>query len=106
MTHDLLYRSSDNLIEVRRLVDPLTKLPITTATVEVTLRDKNGAAVVGQAWPLAMPHVPSEPGTYRATLPMELNLTLAAVYTAEITVVAGPTQRRTFRTPLVVRDSV
>jgi hypothetical protein len=105
-THQTLFRTSDNYVELTGLIDPLTNQAITTALVQVTLKDKNGASVSGQVWPLTMTHVFSQPGTYRAVLPLELSVTLNGVYTAEVYVEAGPTQRRTFRTAIIVRDSL
>jgi hypothetical protein len=104
--HQTLYRTTDNYIELVGLVDPLTNQAITTAFVQVTLKDKDGANVAGRAWPMTMNHVFTAPGTYRGVLPLELVVTLGGVYTAEIMVEVGPTQRRLFRTPIVVRDSV
>jgi hypothetical protein len=104
--HETLFRTSDNFIELVGLTDPLTHAAITTAVVQVTLKDKDGANVAGQGWPLTMNHDYTNPGTYRAVLPLELVVTLVGVYTAEVLVVASGTQRRTFRTPIVVRDSV
>ena len=104
--YETLLRTSDNYIELVGLTDPLTNQAITTAAVQVTVKDKNGQAIAGQAWPLVMNHVASQPGTYRGVLPLELAVTLNEVYTAEVFADAGANQRRTFRVKIAARDSL
>lgn len=66
---------SDNYIELSGLVNALAPtVLISTAVVVVTLLDRSGVAISGQAWPLPMPAVGGSPGTYRGQLSKTLVL--------------------------------
>lgn len=80
---------SDNVVELSGLKDEVTGAFINTATVTVTLVDRDGVEVIGQAWPTAMPYVAASDGVYRGTLSDSLDLTKFEAYTAQITADAG-----------------
>ena len=97
----LLYRNSQ-LIELIGLVNSKTGLPVTTAIVSVTLKDKNGVNVPGETWPLNMPHVAD--GTYDAVFSSTLGVILKEVYTAEVSADGGGGLIGFWKLPLVVRE--
>lgn len=84
-----IYLNNDNLLSVENLKNAATDVYINDATVTATLKDKLGANVTGQSWPLTMTFVASSNGTYRGTLEDGLSLTEGESYTAEITADAG-----------------
>ena len=87
-----IYLNNDNLLSVENLKNAATDVYINDATVTATLKDKLGANVTGQSWPLTMTFVSSSNGTYRGTLEDGLSLTEGESYTAEITADAGSDQ--------------
>ncbi len=59
------------------------------ATVTVTLKDRAGANVAGETWPLNMGYVTGSNGVYRATLAFGLTLQDGKPFTAEIVADGG-----------------
>ncbi len=60
-----------------------------SATVTVTLLDRDEAEVSGETWPLSMSYIASSSGVYRATLSKDLVLTKNRPYTARVLADAG-----------------
>lgn len=103
MSISVLYVGNDNIIEVDGLKNDLTGTDLNGATVTVTLKDAVGANVAGGSWPLAMPHVASSHGLYRATLGYGLSLVDGARYTAAITADGGSGLRANWSVECVAR---
>lgn len=76
---------------------------INNATVTVTLKDRTGADVAGEAWPLAMNYVAGSSGVYRATLAFGLSLQDCKPFTAEIVADGGLGLRGGWSFPLKAR---
>lgn len=72
MTRGPIYIDSDNLLEVRGVINTATEEPINDATVEVTLYDvlpeDGGTALSGMTWPFELTYVTDTDGNYRGTL--------------------------------------
>jgi hypothetical protein len=99
----LIYLAADNSVELQGLTDTRTKTRISDASVSVTLLDAANTPVTGQTWPVALAPVTNQPGLYRATLPLELQLVAGKRYTLKALVSAGPGRRRTFTVQLVAQ---
>ncbi len=82
---DCLYINSDNLV-THNLKDNLDN-PITTGTVEGTLRDSQGSEVIGMTWPQALAH--QDLGVWTVQLTEALELVEDRVYFLEITANSG-----------------
>ena len=76
---------------------------INNATVSVTLKDRAGADVAGESWPLAMNYVAGSNGVYRATLAFALALQDGKPFTAEIIADGGLGLRGGWSFPLKAR---
>ena len=85
---------SDNVVILSGLKDEVSGAFMNTAVVEVTVVDRGGTPVSGQAWPTSMPYVASSDGVYRGTLSDALDLTKFESYTAQVTADAGPGLRQ------------
>ena len=77
-----LYVGNSNVIELQGLQNSVTGLADTGATVQVTVKDRDGVVVTGQSWPAFMAHVSA--GTYRATLESDIAITAGVKYLAVI----------------------
>jgi hypothetical protein len=77
-----IYIGNSNVIEVDDVKNSITGIADEAATFEVTLVDSSGTEVVGQVWPVNIPHVAD--GLYRATLSPNLVMTPLRNYTAII----------------------
>ena len=77
-----------NRIALESLTDDATGLAVTTATVTHTLRDAAGTVVTGET-DRACPH--DADGTYRATLPADLAITVGRAYVGTYEVDIGGT---------------
>lgn len=86
---DVIYKSSDNLLELDGLKNAATDAYINDASVSVTLVDAGGTEVVGQTWPTTMIYVPLSSGKYRATMKDSLSLTEGGKYFGKITADGG-----------------
>lgn len=100
-----LYVGNDMLLELQDLTDAITGEAQTTATVTATLQDAAGVDVTGQSWPATMAHVGATPGTYRATLEADLEITASARYTAIIEVDSAGVLAR-WDVPVVARARI
>ena len=101
---EVIFFKNDNIIELTGLKDAITDTEINSATVTVTLKDKDGVDVTGETWPLTMAAVGSG-GTYRATLQDTLGVTLLDQYTAEIDVTdAGTTAKWSIPAQVTLRE--
>ena len=68
------------------LTNPIISPPeVTDASVEVVVTDETGAQVSGVTWPILLPHVTEEPGTYRKTVDPISGLQNGAIYHVEYT---------------------
>ena len=102
MTEILAYKS-DNLIEVSGLKNRALDTFINNANVTVTLKDKDGAEVVGETWPLTLDKVAGTDGLYRASLKDTLTLGLNEKVTAEVNADGGTGLQSYWEKPLIVR---
>lgn len=84
-----VFVANTNVLEIIGLKSAVEDTFINDATVEVTVKDADGAEVSGQTWPTAMAYVATSDGDYRAILEHDLALTDKAKYTAEISIDAG-----------------
>lgn len=89
MSNVKLYVGNDLLIELGGLKNKATGAFINTAIVSVTVLDRAGAEVSGQAWPLAVPYVSASDGVYRETLVDTLGIVAGKTYTVQVTADAG-----------------
>lgn len=78
-----------NLLTLEGLKDHITGSYINDASVEVTVKDKNGTAVTGQTWPEPMDYVPGSNGNYRAVIEHDVAFTAKQKYYAHIDANAG-----------------
>ncbi len=85
----VIFNLNDNLIELIDLKDVVADAFANSATVTVTLIDKDGVEVAGETWPLAMIYVAASDGKYRATFVDTLTLIVDDLYTAKIDVDDG-----------------
>src|SRR3972149_1332507 len=91
---------SDNLIEWAGAKNVATGGYLNAATVLVTLVDKNGSTVAGQAWPMTMVYVVASNGKYRATLVSTLGVSRGETCIAKISFDAGAGLRRYSELPV------
>ncbi len=85
MAARVAFVSNTNLLEVIGLKDAVTGAFINGATVTATIKDKAGAVVLGQTFPVTLAFVSGSNGDYRATLVKALLLVDDTEYIAEIT---------------------
>lgn len=97
----ILYKNS-MLIELIGLTNSKTGAVITTGTVTVTLKDKNGLNVTGETWPLNMSHVAD--GTYDGVFSSTLGVILEELYTAEISADGGGGLKGFWKLSLLVKE--
>jgi hypothetical protein len=77
-----LYLDNSNVVELRSLTNSVTGIADESATVTVTIRDKEGNSVAGENWPVSMSHVAD--GLYRATLSHLIEISFNHQYTADV----------------------
>ena len=87
----ILYLSSDNLVRVDLLKNENTGQYVSDATVTMTLRDSDLAAVT-DAEDLSLSYVSGSNGRYHGTLPDSLSLTAGARYYLDVTAIASGLQ--------------
>jgi hypothetical protein len=78
------------LLELQDLTSEIDDATIDDATVEVTVKDMDGAEVSGVVWPLAMDYVAGSNGLYRAVLDAGLPLVAKKRYIATVDADGGP----------------
>ena len=96
----VVYHLNDNLLELLQLKDVVGDTFVNSASVDVTLVDKDGVEVPGQVWPLVMLYVTLSDGEYRATLVDTLSLIPDDLYTAIIEVDDGPGRAAHWKFPI------
>jgi hypothetical protein len=64
---------------------------LNSATITVTVKDANGAAISGESWPVTMDYVAASDGDYRAVISHSAAITNGQVYTAVVDVDASDT---------------
>ncbi len=96
----VIFHQSDNLIELIDLTDVVNGNFVTTATVTVTLIDKDGTNVVGEAWPLAMPYIALTNATYRVIFKDSLTLVPGDLYRAVINADDGANRQAHWEFPI------
>jgi hypothetical protein len=95
-----IYVDSSNLLVVTSVKNYVSGDYINDATVEVTILDDNNQEVSGETWPKAVGPL-GVSGTYRCTLPYDLDINDDEAYTAKVFVDGGEGLRRTWYRPLV-----
>ncbi|TPI13865.1 hypothetical protein [Mesorhizobium sp. B4-1-1] len=87
----VVYVANTNLIDVVGLKSAVDGEFIADADVTVTVKDAEGAAVAGQAWPLTLASIDgTDPeGNYRGILKDTLQLTAGQTYYAHVDADAG-----------------
>ncbi len=85
----VIFHLNDNLLELLALKDVVADTFVNSASVDVTLVDKDDVEVTGETWPLTMLYVTASDGEYRATLVDTLGLVPDDLYTAIIEVDDG-----------------
>jgi hypothetical protein len=98
----VIFNKNDNLLELVELKDVVADTFVNTATVSVTLVDKDGVEVSGETWPLTMLYVAASNGIYRATIIDTLTLIVDALYTAQITANDGANRLAYWEFPIRV----
>lgn len=84
-----VYVGNTNIIELSGLKSAVEGDAINDASVTVTVKDANGAAVSGQTWPATMNQVAGTDGLYRGILEDDLALVDGESYVAVIDADAG-----------------
>ncbi len=87
MPHSLIFLS-DNIVELKNLINGVDGSYINNATVDLTLLLDN-VAVAGQAWPTTMAYVAGSSGLYRGTISPSVAVIEGDIYIAQINVNAG-----------------
>lgn len=90
-TEVILYRS-DNVVELTNVRNRLTDLPLTNASVQVTMMDLRGVPVLGVEWPISLTH--TENGNFVGTLPWSAEVVLYKDYKVTVVVNGGLGLRR------------
>ena len=85
MAARVAFVSNTNLLEVIGLKDAVSGAFLNGATVVATIKDKAGAVVTGQTFPVTMAFVTDSNGDYRASLDAAMQLIDDTEYIAEIT---------------------
>lgn len=93
-----LYIGNHNVVELQTLTNVVSGAADTAATVEMTLKDRNGSEVAGQVWPATLAH--DTGGTYRATLDFDLSIKPRKTYIAEISVTGTGGERAYWEVPV------
>lgn len=92
---EIIYISSDNIIEVTGVLNVPAGTYINNASVTVTLVDATtGVEVTGQTWPLALSYVSGSNGDYRGTLTDSMVLSNSQELIAKVTVDGGAGLKR------------
>jgi len=89
----IVYVANTNVIELTGLTDAIDDTFISDATVSVTIKDADGAAVSGQTWPAPMDAVDGTdgvPGLYRGIIEDDVEMVAGTLYVAHVEVDAGP----------------
>ena len=84
---DVLLLQNDMVCEVSGLQNAVTGESLIAATVTVTVSDLDSVEVPGVAWPVSA--IGDGAGTFRATLPDAMSLTLGRRYRIDIDADAG-----------------
>jgi len=87
-----IYKDNDNLIRVRGLKDRTDDSYVNSATINLVLKDEDGAQVAGVAWPVSATYVTASNGDYNGILPKEAAIAPKTSYYVEITAVDGAVQ--------------
>ncbi len=93
------YKGSTQLVRVRGLYDKVTEQWLNAATVQITVKEKDGnsrvpgAEVTGETWPLALGYVAASDGIYEGTAAAAVNVNLGEDYWAEIVATQGGVTR-------------
>ncbi len=96
----VIFNLNDNLLELIDLKDVVADAFANSATVTVTLVDKDDVNVVGESWPLTMNYVAASNGLYRAVLKDTLTLVVDDLYTAKVDVNAGVDKQAHWEFPI------
>lgn len=89
-----VFVANTNVLELLGLKNEISGAFINTATVTVTVKDKDTlAAVTGMTWPAPMPNVAASQGDYRLILEDDLALIAKKNYIAFIDADNGPNEK-------------
>lgn len=83
------YVGNTNVLTLTGLKSDDEGIYLNDATVTLTVKDTDGAAVAGESWPVTMDYVASSNGNYRAVISAEAEFVAKAKYTAVIDVDAS-----------------
>lgn len=83
------FYQNDNIIEVDKLYDNVADDYVNNATVNVTVKDLDGAEVSGQSWPTQLAYVADSDGKYQATISDSVAFTRDTEYVAELSADGG-----------------
>lgn len=98
----VIFDKNDNLLELVDLKDVVADAFVNAATVVVTLVDKDGTEVVGEAWPLTMLYAAASNGLYRVVLKDTLTYIAGDLYVAKIDVNDGADRQAHWEFPVRV----
>lgn len=85
----ILFVGNSNDIEISGLRNEATGSIVTGATITARVLDSSGDPIDGQEWPLALPAVSGEPGTYRGQVSHAAELVARGRYTIQIDISGG-----------------
>lgn len=103
-TPQIYYYKNDTLLEVSGLSDEATDAYINNATITAVVKDKDGAQVAGQSWPLTLAYVAASDGDYRGVLEDTLAVEIGDSLMAEVTIDGGSGRKAFWRMPVKVRQ--
>jgi hypothetical protein len=98
----VIFNLNDNLLELVGLKDVVSGSFANSATVTVTLVDKDDVEVAGETWPLTMSYVAASDGLYRAVLKDTLTFVVDDLYTAKIDANDGADRQAHWKFPVRV----
>ena len=101
----ILYRSTDNVLQLSSLTNATSGEYINDATVTAILKTSSGTTISGQTFPLTLSYVAASNGTYRGVLEDGLSVATISRAIATITVDAGNDLIRTWKMRVRVADS-
>lgn len=103
---EVLFRLSDNIIEVTGTINAATGSYINNADVTLTLVDADsGQEIAGQTWPLILSYVTGSNGDYRGTINDDISVSEQQEVVAKVTVDGGAGLRRHWGKKCVVVTS-
>lgn len=101
---NILYYKNDTLLKITGLKNPINNEFINDATVTAVVKDKFGAEVGGQSWPMTLSYVTSSNGDYQGVIEADIAVNIGDRITIEVTATATGDLEAFFKMPTQVRQ--